>query len=352
MYIYIIVILATLFFTYIAQKNKTKENEIKKLSYYISITISFFILFLFLGLRYKVGFDYSYTYVPQYYNIIRGKNTHFEFLFVCLNKFVYFFFDNVDWVFIISAFITVFIVYNIICKRINNIVLGVFLYIGTRMYLYSFTQVRQYIAIAIFLFAIKYIVEKKMFRYFFWILIASLIHKTAILYLPVYFVRNINLSHRKYIMIAVVAIFCAPIVNILYNYVGNYLYGWYISNEIGLGNSSIVMGIINLFVIILSILFYNKVNTSVENRILLNIQLIAWVAFVTTQSLNESYRIVALFMYTSILLIPKIYETIKYKNNKRVVMLMIIILFSLCIYVYLENDASMIPYRTIFDKYN
>lgn len=352
MYIYIIIIIGALFFAYIAQKNKKKENETKILSYYISITISFFILFLFLGIRYNVGFDYSYTYVPQYYNIIRGNNTHFEFLFVCLNKFVYFFFDNVDWVFIISAFITVFIVYNVICKRVNNIVLGIFLYIGTRMYLYSFTQVRQYIAIAIFLYASKYIVEKKMYRYFFWIIIASLIHKTAILYIPVYFVRNIKLSRRKYMIVAVIAVFCAPIISILYNYVGNYLYGWYISNEIGLGNSSIVMGVINLFVIILSILFYNNVNTNIENRILLNIQLIAWIIFATTQSLNESYRIVALFMYISILLIPKIYESIKNKNNKKVVMITIIILFSLCIYVYLKNDTSMIPYRTIFNKYN
>ena len=218
------------------------------------------------------------------------------------------------------------------------------------MYLYSFTQVRQYIAIAIFLYATKYITEKKKIKYFLSICIAALFHKTALIYLPIYFIGNIKLTKRKYILIALLGFVFVPIVTFLYNYIGRYLYGWYINNQFGIGNSSLVMLIMNLFTIIISILFYDNFNDNKNSTMLLNLQLIAWILCITTVKLNESYRIVALFSYTSILLLQEICYSLKIKSNRRILFLLIFILYTACSYVYLKNDPSMIPYKTIFNK--
>lgn len=350
MYIYIIIFSISLFFAYLAEINKNKENNRQKTVYYTSVTFSFMTLFLFLGLRYDVGFDYLYTYVPEYNKIKLGYSTHFEPLFILLNKFVYYIFNNVYWVFIISAFLTVYLVYSVICKRGKNIFFGVFLFIGTRMYLYSFTQVRQYIAIAIFLYATKYITERKKFKYFFSICIAALFHKIALIYLPIYFIGNIKLTKQKYSLIALLGFALIPIVTSLYNYIGRYLYGWYINNKFGIGNYSSVMLIMNLFTIIISILYYNNLSNNKNSTMLLNLQLVAWILCITTIQLNESYRIVALFSYTSILLLQEIYYSLKIKSNRKILFLLIFVLYTACLYAYLKNDPYMLPYKTIFNK--
>ena len=196
MIVYILVIFVAILFSNVKSKdlNTGKLNKYKFMYF-----CSFVILFVFSAIRYDVGFDYSYTYTKFYNQLVLGYNvTHFEPLFLLLNKFVYCVFDNVDFVFIISSFITVGLMFKTIKKQSSIIPLSVFLLIGSRFYFYSFTQVRQYIAIAIFIYSLQFIIEGKFFKYIIHILIASMFHKLALAYIPLYFVRNIRLTKKKY----------------------------------------------------------------------------------------------------------------------------------------------------------
>ena len=158
-----------------------KKNMISQ----ILLFCSFASLFVFSAIRYNVYTDYQYTYVREYYRIANGFTaSHFEPLFYLLNKFVFVFFNNVDWLFIITSFIFILFVGKSLKNKSVCIPLSIFLLFGSRMYFYSFDQIRQYIAIAIFLYNIKNISERKFIPFVFWTIIGGLNHKLSFIYLP------------------------------------------------------------------------------------------------------------------------------------------------------------------------
>ena len=344
MFIYFLVIISSIIFAFLAEHNK--NNVGKKILY----CFSFLLLFIFSAIRYKVGFDYEYRYLPIYEAISIGKVINIEILFKLINIIAYKIFNNADFVFIVSSFITVYLVFYVILKKSPNIVLSIFLFIGTRMYFYSFTQIRQYIAIAIFLFAINYIEKRKLLKYVFCILIAACFHKIALIYLPIYFINRINLKKKTYYFITIIAFLFEEVVYYVYSVIAPLLYGRYFNTGYGIGNDSIAMTLIAIFTMIFTVLYYSQIQKMKFGNIYLNLQLIFWILSTTTHRVNESYRIVALFMYSSIILLPMIHKCMKYKYNKRAFIFCNIIFFSVSIIMYLSSDSSMIPYRTIFNK--
>lgn len=80
-----------------------------------------------------------------------------------------------------------------------SILVIVFLY---KMFFYdTFISMRQSISIAIFFLIIKYIYEGKPWKYFLGCIIAILFHNSAIILLPIYFIRKITLNNRKIIIL-------------------------------------------------------------------------------------------------------------------------------------------------------
>lgn len=327
-----------------------QKSKSKLITREIAFFLSFLTLFLFAGLRYKVGYDYGYTYLPGYYNIANGGNSRFEVLFVLLNKFVFYVFNNVDYLFIICSLISIGLIYLIIKKESADIGISLLMLFVTKYYFYTFSQIRQYIAIAMFIYSIRYIIERKPVKYYILMLIAFGFHKTAIIYFPMYFIKNFKLTKKKYVMIMMGAILLTPIVKLIYQVIGSKFYGAYIEENYGVGNSSIVMVVTGIFLTIVPLIFYEKLNKCDKNNILLNLQLAFWIFLVTLSDINESYRIVGMFMYSSILLIPECYSLAS-KKQKRIILIILCGIAVLSTYYLLNYKGStMIPYRTIFNK--
>ena len=74
-------------------------------------------------------------------------------------------------------------------------------YLGSCMYLYVETIIRFSLALAIVVFAYKYLLNKRFFLFLFWLLIAITFHKSAILLLPIYFINNITFSNKWLVII-------------------------------------------------------------------------------------------------------------------------------------------------------
>ena len=315
----------------------------------IIMTVLFFILFLFSALRYDTGYDYSYTYLPGYYKIVNGGVTHFEPLFVLLNKFVFYVFNNVDFLFGLCSFITIGIIVAWVFKESSDYFISIVMLFATRFYLYSFTQVRQYIAIAIFLYSIKYIINKNFKKYFFNIIIASLFHKTAFLYFPIYFLNRLKIDRKKFLLIFIIAPLFSPLFNRLYIIIGNYFYHNYMASNYGVGNSSIVSTVLALIFSIITFIYMNKLDNDKYN-IYINLQLLVWVLITNISGINESYRIIGMFMYSSIVLMSECY----YLSNKKQKIVFSILLLTISIYstylMLIYDGSKMIPYRTIFNK--
>ena len=351
MFKYLIVSIISIFFAYLYQSSyKSKYHKFSNLMLFISL----FTLFIFSAIRYDVFNDYLYTYVPGYYEIISGVDTHFEPFFILLNKLVYYIFNNVDWIFIITSFIFIYFVGKTLKEKSSIISLSIFLMIGSRMYFYSFDQIRQYIGISIFLYNIKNIENGNFKMYFILTLISGLFHKLSFIYLPLYLVRYIKVNQKRYILYILLIILLSPIYTTIFTSIAKYFYpnyfnyGSLISGE-RMNNSVTIIAFVVMNVI-LSIIYFNKLKSEEYYRIILNIQLVLLFVTLGTWNLFDSYRIVSMLLYTLILFIPKII-TLEKNNYKRILLLVVIIGINFISgYSFVRNASIAHPYKTIFEK--
>ena len=112
------------------------------------------------SVRYKVGTDYGKTYYTGFYRILENNNfDDFEFGYFYLNKIIQIFTENVFILFILTSILFVGITFAAIYELSVNIPLSIILLLVTRYYFIGLNVVRQFIAMAICTYAIKFIVE-------------------------------------------------------------------------------------------------------------------------------------------------------------------------------------------------
>jgi len=161
--------------------------------------ISLILIGVIVGIRYEVGVDWYY-YKELYIDsgFINSDDFYFENGYFYLNQF---FATNGFSYQTAFFFITVF-TWFFIFKSVNRNYLSLFLFFifCTEFFFWSMNGVRQFIAIAIYGFSIKYIIDKKFFHFLFWIYFASLFHQTALFLLPTYIFRNPIFAKRSFAM--------------------------------------------------------------------------------------------------------------------------------------------------------
>lgn len=352
MFAYFLVSFLSIFFSLLYDFSNKKDKYAK-----LMVFLSFLTLFLFSAIRYNVYNDYIYTYVPEYNKIATGtySTSHYEPLFYLLNLFVYKVFNNVDFLFFITSFLFIFFIAKALKEKSTCISLSIFLMIFGRMYFYSFDQIRQYIAIAIFIYNIKNIASKNFKKYSILTLVGGLIHKLSFIYFPLYFLNRLNLSKRKYILTIIIILVLSPLYITVVTLIAKYFYPNYFNYVSYINgtrmNNSIVLIILSLLNLLLSVIYYKKINTNNYNKILLNIQLVLLFIIIGTWNLFDSYRIVALFTYTSILLIPEIVKSENNKKNRFILLTLIFCIYIISGYTFIKNVSIVYPYRTIFNKY-
>jgi transmembrane protein EpsG len=95
--------------------------------------------------------------------------------------------------------------------RFRYPVLIILVYITTTYFTQQANLVRQMMAISIFLFSTKYILEKNIFKYLVAIFVASLFHVSSLILLPAYFI--INRNYPKFILLIIWAF--SLVINVL-----------------------------------------------------------------------------------------------------------------------------------------
>jgi hypothetical protein len=102
-----------------------------------------------------------------------------------------------------------------------NVFFLLFLFYGSNaMYLYVETIIRFSVALAIVVLGYKFLLNRRFLPFLFSIIIATTFHRTAILLLPLYFLREIRISTIKwFIIFVIIIIFLSPqvILNILFS---------------------------------------------------------------------------------------------------------------------------------------
>ena len=170
----------------------SKSNE-KTRSFVLFVIMLFFSLVI--GLRYNVGTDYmpyKDIYIMQYFPDVESG-------FALMNRILYWLGLPFSSIFILVAFLQLyFFVKGVESINKKYLPLAIFFYFTTLYLFLSLNVLRQTLAFSILVYSIKFIVEKKIFKYVLTIFLASTLHKSALVLLPLYFIINNDwlLKHR------------------------------------------------------------------------------------------------------------------------------------------------------------
>lgn len=350
MAIYCVGFFLTVFFSLFSY-DKSKPNDKKSLGQMVFTILSFLPLFTIASFRYGVGNDY-FSYANYFVNSL---NHHFmEVGFDWLMQFIRGYTANYVWMFAICSFIFLYFIYKAIYNQSPNPTLSIFLFICAPYYFEFFSGMRQMMAVAIFLYSIKYIKSRKLLPYLLLNIVGTLLHSSGLIFLPVYFLYNVKLKPKMCIFLGFLTIFSRPLIKkILVNIIMVTKYSNYFDTKFNTGHFGIVTLLVPLFIFIFAILYYNRHSDDVDQKdyqFYCNLMFIQ-VLIVLVQDLSPLItRIGWGFGISQIILIPMALNKINNKKNKLYFTVIICSLFVtyLCMMRF-SGEGTLLPFRWFFD---
>lgn len=189
-------------------------------------------LVLVSGLRNNIGdtFFYMHSYKNTTFNweqIKEGKDIGFNIFQMILQQFS----RDPQILLLVTALITNALIVFVLYKYTKIFELSLYVYITGGMYLTSMNGIRQYLAAAVIFAATKYIFEGNWKKYILIVLLASTIHQTALILIPIYFiVRRKAWSWQTYVTLfgaVLIVIGFNQFMEILFSALGDSQYGEY-----------------------------------------------------------------------------------------------------------------------------
>ncbi|WP_353095827.1 EpsG family protein [Tissierella praeacuta] len=194
-------------------------NSNKKIARILNKFLVFLLIF-FSGTRYYLGGEDYYIYsaafnsIPKIPEFISNFNNIHELYYVFGFEKGYLFLNSliktIGFNFQGFTLIHSILFYVILFKALsrynnkNGLIIVIFLY---KMFFYNtFISLRQSLTIALFLYSIKYIEEKKVIKYFTCCFVSLQIHSASIILFPLYFLNKLKLSKKNIIIINLIFI--------------------------------------------------------------------------------------------------------------------------------------------------
>ena len=343
--IYNIVLLFGVFFAAISERIKSNSNH-------IPIIASFLVVSLFVGLRHYVGNDYD-GYIHLFRAIRYGVETRLEYGYYLLNMLFSESINGYKYVMIVSSFITFFFLFRTLIRE-KILALGIFFIFAFEFVFLMNDQVRQGMTIAMFLYAIQFIEQRKFYTYALIIISAGLLfHYTALIVLPFYFFYRKPIPSWVW-CIAIIVSFVFYLRGFFQDIFGNIIpsipfYGERFAKvaKLVIPLESEGSGLAVFFWVIISI--YIALNQNKINRpLLVNLYLFGTVFFIVSLDFHLFSRLSYYLVYIKVLVLP-LY--IKNETNwvlKIGVLAAALLFFELEVFLELGTHGAF-PYLTIFD---
>ena len=339
----ILEILIVIFMIMLSYYNKNKDNILYKIVFGVIIII----MLLLLCLRsVNVGTDLI-TYIKLFtrisshpLNFMNIGNCEIGYKF--LNFIISFFTNDIHlFISIVSIIIMVplaFFVY----KESKYPLLSLLLYISLNFYAFTFSGLRQAIAISLLFISFKFIKERKIIYFLLLVILASLFHTSAFVFLPAYFIYKIKINKLSLSLFALFDIIIYIFrKSILLYFINNY-YNDYEVLEI-LSYNWLLMCVA---LVVICACFYNRIiskNTNTNGLFIICITGLSLMLFTSVS--NNALRIANYYYMFIILLVPEvIYYQSKSKN--KLLLLFVFIIISLMLFYYLldVNGYGILPY--------
>jgi hypothetical protein len=162
------------------------------------IIYGFFIVYLilFAGFRPGVGYDFdSYLLIFNNFSILSFAVGNIELGFLSLMFLSKELSDDFNIFLLLVATISIIVKFQVIKKYSPYLFISVLLYFTQEFLARDFGNIRQGLAIAFTAYSVQYAYERELFKFLILLFIATLFHTTAIVFIIIYFVHGVKLSH-------------------------------------------------------------------------------------------------------------------------------------------------------------
>lgn len=315
------------------------------------------------SIRLDIGTDYpTYWYHFERIksldlnNLINSKLIHFEPLFHYTISSIKILIKSPIFIFSFWALVTLIFIWIGIKYNSPNFILSIFIYYCCFFVNYQFNGIRQGVAMGMFLYSIKYIINRKFKSVSIISLIASMIHISGLFILLSYFLDKINIKSRITMISMIIVsllIWKIGIGEYLFTSIIDYIPGIVLPNmeiyfKIYRTQHTYTQVLQRLLIIIPMIYFNKKLDDSLPFKIIFNIYFYGTIFYLMFGFFGLFVtRINMFFRILEILLIPIIYERIKSKNQK-ILALTIISSWGFIVLSWVYYKEAYYPFKTIF----
>ncbi len=204
-------------------------------------------------------------------------------------------------------------------------ILSYVIFLALNYFSLSFTLLRHVTAMAFIIIALIFLLKDKKMKFLIFVLIASLFHKTALVFLIAYFCDKFRVNIKQVILLIIVLTFIFffgnDIMEIIFSLINS-------SHYIGYKNSSgdsIGFFIINVLLLLFSMRYLKKytIENSKEAQIIMNLQFLTVIMSSFIMFIGEAFRMSTYFGIFSIILVP---NSISFEKNTRLKTIMYIIM--------------------------
>lgn len=341
-------------------------------STYRTLCVLTFIPMTFVSVfRYQVGTDWP-IYHDYFHWIAQGTDKFTEPLFNLLNRVIYIFTNDSWWLFAICAFLICYFTFRAFMEQSVNPAFSILIFVLSGDYFNSQNQIRQALAMAIFLYAMKYMKERNWIKYFFFIIIATLIHTSAIVYAPLYFLYGRKVNAKLLGTIYAGTVVLLPIMNkVLVYIVSKTKYNWYFQSGYNMNDFYLLGFLVTSFYLVLFLFYYyygqkhsrevaaletkktgevKEATEDFEYNVMTYTYFFAALSVLFSSTIPQMVRITTALSYVTSLLVPKLVMR-EHKRNRRIVLYMLVVFVfgvKLLYDVYHNGWYDATPYQWVF----
>lgn len=305
-------------------------------------------------LRYRVGTDWTYVYEPYFYYIRNGIARFSEPGFTLLYRVFGLFTDDAWWVIAFVGAATVALFFAAIYQQSCRIPFSILLFFILNKYFTALNQIRQMLAMAMFIYSLKHVQSRNWKGYFAWNLAGAAIHTSSFMYLPLYFLYGFRLTARRCLALLAAAAATFPLLRAVVPWlVLHTRFGWYLKSAFQQNNFYLIGFVQTLLFTLLHVLcLYRSPERDEKFEFWSSLMALSAAALLYSAALPQILRLSEGLSVVQIFSFPRMLEKEKDGRVRFFLRLMIVGLCTAKLFwdVYKNRWYDVLPYQTIFSR--
>lgn len=316
----------------------------------------FIVLFGLSAMRVGIGNDY-WTYRYEFIDIYRNDTPiSFEIGFQLFVRLMIAIcgVDNYIPIFAVVAFFTCFFFVKGIYDNSDVFVISFFLFMANGFYFMSFSNIRYYLVLALVVYSMKFVWQKRFVPFCLIVVFAAFFHMTVLLTIPAYILAYYLKWSKKTIWMIPAAAAALVFGKILIRRILFIFYPYYEGDAIlDTGSVSYVNIAKCAGILVFCLIYYKKaIKNDAKANMLFNLNLFAFLLYTCATYIPELSRVCYYFVIGQIFLIPLVLKSIENRKQRILWTVLITLAYAAYFVMFLiqGNDPviQILPYFSWF----